>query len=83
MEKRGYQFQGKGGTKSIFNRAGIQRQNWRTGNIRKQFSIFGGTGEQANLFQRNKGTGIPLGGLHHKFSNFTVVSWKMRILIVM
>ena len=39
-----------------------QRQYWGTGNIRKQIFEFWGTGEQANLFQGNKGTGTPLGG---------------------
>ena len=34
-----------------------QRQYWGTGNIRKQIFDFWGTGEQANLFQGNKGTG--------------------------
>ena len=33
-----------------------------TGNIKKQIFDFWGTGEQANLFQGNKGTGTPLGG---------------------
>ena len=36
-----------------------QRQYWGTGNIRKQIFDFWGTGEQANLFQGNKGTGTP------------------------
>ena len=31
---------------------------------RKQIFDFGGTGEQANLFQVNKGTGTLLGGSH-------------------
>ena len=35
---------------------GEQRQYWGTGNIRKKID-FWGTGEQANLFQGNKGTG--------------------------
>ena len=42
-----------------------QRQFWGTGNIRKHVFDFFGTGEQANLFQGNKGTGTPpppLGG---------------------
>ena len=38
---------------------GEQRQYWGTGNIRKQTFDFWGTGEQANLFQGNKGTGTP------------------------
>ena len=38
-----------------------QRQYWGTGNIRKQIFDFWGTGEQANLFQGNKGTGTPPG----------------------
>ena len=44
---------------------GEQRQYWGTGNIRKQFFEFWGTGEQGNLFQGNKGTGTPLGGPHN------------------
>ena len=39
---------------------GEQRQFWGTGNIRKQIFNFGGTGEQVNLFQGNKGTGTTL-----------------------
>ena len=39
-----------------------QRQYWGTGNIRKYIIDFGGTGEQANLFQGNKRTGNTLGG---------------------
>ena len=35
-----------------------QRQYWGTGNI-KQIFDFWGTGEQANLFQGNKGKGTP------------------------
>ena len=43
---------GEQGNKSqILRGIGEQRQYW-------------GTGEQANLFQRNKGTGTPLGGPH-------------------
>ena len=44
---------------------GEQRQYWGTGNIRKQFYDFWGTGEQGHLFQGNKGTSTPLGGPHH------------------
>ena len=47
----------------IWRGTGEQRHYWRTGNI-KQIFDFGGTGEQANLFQGNKGTGSPLGGPH-------------------
>ena len=48
---------------------GDKRQYWETGNIRKQIFDFLGTGEQANLFQGNKGTGTPpppWEGLIHK-----------------
>ena len=31
-----------------------------------------GTGKQANLFQGNKGTGIPLGGSHKRFNFQTI-----------
>ena len=41
-----------------------QRQDWGTGNIRKQIFNFWGTGEQANSIQGDKGTGTPLGGSH-------------------
>ena len=34
---------------------------------KNKFSIYGGTGEQANLFQGNKGTGTPLGGPRQLF----------------
>ena len=67
---------GEQGNKAIyFRETGEQRPNFEgnreqrqylgTGNIRKQIFDFGGTGEQANLFQGNKGTGTPpppLGG---------------------
>ena len=43
----------------ILRGTGEQRQYWGTGNIRKQIFDFWGTGEQANLFQGNKGTGTP------------------------
>ena len=43
----------------ILRGTGEQRQYWATRNIRKQNFDFWGTGEQANLFQGNKGTGIP------------------------
>ena len=44
-----------------FEGTGEQRQYWGTENIRKQIFDFWGTGEQANLFQGNKGTGTPPG----------------------
>ena len=52
------------------NRAftGEQRQYWRTGNIRKQIFDFWGTGEQANLFQGNMGTGTPPGRASPKYA---------------
>ena len=51
---------GEQGNKSqILRGTGEQRQYWGTGNIRKQIFDFLGTGEQANLFQGNKGTGTP------------------------
>ena len=43
----------------ILRGTGEQRQYWRTGNRRKQIFDFRGTGEKANLFQGNKGTGTP------------------------
>ena len=51
----------------ILRETGEQRQYWGTGNITKQIFDFWGTGEQANLFQGNKGTGTPspLGGPHY------------------
>ena len=52
----------QGNKGQILRGTGEQRQHWGTGNIRKQIFDFGGTGEQANLFQGNKGTGTPLGG---------------------
>ena len=51
---------GEEGSKGqILRGTGEQRQYWGTGNIRKQIFDFWGTWEQANLFQGNKGTGIP------------------------
>ena len=52
----------QGNKGQILRGTGEQRQYWGTGNIRKQVFDFWGTGEQANLFQGNKGTGTPLGG---------------------
>ena len=48
-------FQWNRGSKATFY--GEQRQCWGLGNIRKQIFDFEVTGEQANLFQSNKGTG--------------------------
>ena len=54
---------GEQGNKSqILRGTGEQRQYWGTGNIRNQIFDFWGTGEQANLFQGNKGKGTPMGG---------------------
>ena len=55
--KKGYLFQGNKG--QILRETWGQRQYWGTGNIRKHIFDFWGTGEQANLFQGNKGTGTP------------------------
>ena len=52
----------QGNKGQILRGTGEQRQYWGTGNIRKQIFDFWGTGEQANLFQGNKGTGTALGG---------------------
>ena len=49
----------QGNKGQIFRETGEQRQYWGTGNISKQIFDFWGTGEQANLFQGNKGTGTP------------------------
>ena len=49
-EKR-YLFQRNKG--QMLRGTGEQRQNWGTGNIRKQIFDFGGTWEQANLFLGN------------------------------
>ena len=87
---RGFGEQGKrvfisgeqGNEDQILRRTGEQRQYWGTGNIRKQIFDFWGTGEQANLFQGNKGTGTPpppLGGPQH-----TCIFWlsnKRNIVI--
>ena len=62
-------FSGEQGKKGqILRGTGEQKQYWGTGNIRKQIFDFWGTGEQANLFQGNKGAGTPLGG-PHQYSN--------------
>ena len=52
----------QGNKGQILRGTGEKRQYWGTGNIRKQIFDFWGTGEQANLFQGNRGTGNPLGG---------------------
>ena len=41
--------------------SGTKKKYLGTGNIRKQIFDFLGAGEQANLFQGNKGTGTPPG----------------------
>ena len=45
-----------------FKGRGEQRKYLGTRNIRKQIFYFRRTGEQANLFQENNGTGTPLRG---------------------
>ena len=58
--RKGVFISGEQGNKGqILRGTGEQRQYWGTGNIRKQIFDFWGTGEQANLFQGNKGTGTP------------------------
>ena len=49
----------QGNKGQILRETGEQRQYWGTGNIRKQIFDFWRTGEQANLFQGNMGTGTP------------------------
>ena len=51
----------QGNKGQILKGTGEQRQYWGTGNITKQIFDFWGTGEQANLFQGNKGTCTPPG----------------------
>ena len=51
----------QGNKGQILRGTGEQRQYWGTGSIRKPIFDFGGTGELANLFQGNKGTGTPPG----------------------
>ena len=51
----------QGNKGQILMGTGEQRQYLGTGNIRKQIFDFLGTGEQANLFQGNKGTGTAPG----------------------
>ena len=66
--KQGISSGEQGNKGQILRGTGEQRQYWGTGNIRKQIFDFWGTGEQANLFQGNKGAGTPLGG-PHQYSN--------------
>ena len=54
----------QGNKGQILRGTGEQRQYRGTGNIRKQIFDFWETGEQANLFQGNKGRGTRLGGPH-------------------
>ena len=51
----------QGNKGQILRGTGEQRQYWGTGNIENQIFDIWGTGEQANLFQGNKGTGTPPG----------------------
>ena len=61
---KGVFISGEQGNKGqILRETGEQRQYWGTGNIRKQIFDFWGKGEQAFLFQGNKGTGTPWEGL--------------------
>ena len=48
----------QGNKRHILRGTGKQRQYWGTENIRKQFFDLWGIGEQANLFQGNKGLKI-------------------------
>ena len=52
----------QGNKGKLLRGTGEQRQYWGTGMIRKQIFDFLGTGEHANLFQGNSGTGTPPGG---------------------
>ena len=66
----------------ILRGTGEQRQYWGIRNIRKQIFDFLGTGEHANLFQGNKGTGTPLGGPHKSLNLITdYIDDQCRILI--
>ena len=56
---KGISFRGTGDQRPNFEGNREKRQYWGTGNIRTQIFDFWGTGEQANLFQGNKGTGTP------------------------
>ena len=51
-----------------------QIQNWGTRDIRKQILDFGGTGEQANLFQGSRRTGTPSECLIH-VSGYNFISF--------
>ena len=55
MGKRAFISGEQGNKGQILRGTGIQIQYWETRNIRKQIIDFWGTGEQANLFQQNKG----------------------------
>ena len=55
--EKGIYFRGTGEQRPNFEGTGETKQYWGTGNIRKRIFDFLGTGEQANLFQGNKGTG--------------------------
>ena len=63
--EQGYKYQNLRGT-------GQQRQYWGRGKFKKQIFDFWGAGEQANLFQGNKGTGTSLRGHHHQPANETL-----------
>ena len=64
MGKRVFISEEQGNKGQILRGTVEQRQYLGTGNMRKQIFDFWGTGEQANLFQVNKGTGTPLGWPH-------------------
>ena len=80
LENRGKNvfISGEQGNKGqIFRGTGEQRQYWGTGNIRKETFDFGRIGEQANLFQGNKGTGIPLEQVS-PWEGLEIESWLIK-----
>ena len=78
--KKGIYFRGTGEQGQILRGTGEQRQYWGTGNIRKPIFDFWGTGELANLFQGNKGTGTPLGGPLHWILHPPLYHWNYLLL---
>ena len=87
-EKRVFIAGEQGNKGQILRGTGEQKQYRGKGNIRKQIFDFWGAGEQANLFQGNKGTGIPPGMAsfltgYQRLGNLNIVFYCRNIIGLM
>ena len=72
---KGHLFQGNGSKGQFLREKGEQRQYWGNREHEKK-NDFWGTGEQANLFLRNKGTGTNPGRASVMSSNTIISEWS-------